>query len=187
VTLDDLLTAARAEPGPGPANRRFWTALRAEIGHNLARHPYAKRVEIEQRVLLIVWGKVDRYEQQDADSLRRWVRAIIRLEVLHTASEAARLARLETQLLRETACSPGLTPSRHVLRLERARLAQAAAEQLCERHRRALAVADLHKIAAFENITVKAAGMLFHRALRRLIQLMRQVSKDRGVRFVTSI
>lgn len=187
MTLDELLTAARSEPGRGPANRRFWKALGHEIDRNLARHSYATRVEIGQRVLLIVWQKIDRYEQRGPDSLRRWVRAIAALEVQRERFEIGKLVRLESKLLRETARSPGLTPSRHVLLLERIALIGEAIEQLSPRHRRALDVLEPEPLAASERISVDAARMLIHRALRRLVRLvddLRNTGRER-VRVIT--
>lgn len=186
MTLDELLTEARAESKPGPATRRFWKALDAEIGRNLARHPHATQVEIGQLVLLAVWRKIDRYEQRGPLTLRRWVRAIIRFETQHTAFQAARLARLEAKLLRETPRSPGLTPSSHVLMLERRALAGEAFERLSPRHRRALDQLDPHELATSERISFHAARMLIHRALRRLAELMDELSETSRVRTRTS-
>lgn len=186
MTLDELLTAARAAPGQSRANRRFWKALHAEIDRNLERYSYAKRVEIGQRVMLAVWHKIDRYEQEGPDSLGRWVRAIIRLEVHHTWFKAARLARLESRLLRQVARSPGLTPSSYVLMLEQAALIHEAAEQLSDRHRRALDLSDPFKVAASERISLTAARMLLHRALRRLAQLVDERRNTNRVRVITS-
>jgi DNA-directed RNA polymerase specialized sigma24 family protein len=186
MTLDELLTAARSEPGRGPANRQFWKALAHEIDQSLAGHSYVARVEITQRVMLTVWQRIDRYQQRGPNSLRHWVRSIASLEAQRTQFEAGKLARLEAKLLRETACSPGLTPSRQVLLLERLALMAEAFQRLSPRHRRALDVMEPEPLAASERISVDAARMLIHRAMRRLAQLVSELRKTDHVRVVTS-
>jgi DNA-directed RNA polymerase specialized sigma24 family protein len=136
--------------------------------------------------MVIVWRKIDRYEQRGPDSLRRWVRAIIRLELQHTAFEVARLALLEAALLREHPRTPGLTPTTHVLYVESLVMAQEAIRKLSTRHQRSLVLGHPRRISESEGISVDAARMLLHRALRRLTELMRELRGEPRVRSITS-
>jgi RNA polymerase sigma factor (sigma-70 family) len=186
VTLDELLEAARAEPVPNPWSRLFWQELERELAMFFTQLPEELRSELTQSALLAVWRKLHRYEPTGPDSLRRWVCAIAAKEILRARPRPSRVDLVGSTLLRRIQNHEGWTPSRQVLAREQAALIEQALPGMTPRERSAIKLLDHQATALAENISVDAARMLLHRAIRKLAKLIANLRKTERVSVITS-
>lgn len=170
----------------GGSSRVFWRQVDTELRDFFARRfDSAATDELVQRTTMVVWRKLESYEQTAPDSFVRWLRVIAANEARDHRREAPRAAARRAKLRARPSPSKATSPFTWLRRHERLEFVKRIVAALPSGQRDALQFEDARALAEARGLDIDAARMRRHRALQRLVEQARASSTSLRVRVVT--